>query len=88
MQPYILYPLLKSVSDLLHNGLGWVSMHAVARLAAGRIRILTTHFLRLISMEAGSGSTTASSRRAVVAESNSARLLNARVLNRVHGNPA
>ena len=63
-------------------------MHAVARLAAGRIRIPTAHFLRLISMEAGRGSTTASGRRAVVAESNSAGFLTARVLNRVHGKPA
>ena len=56
-------------------------MQAVARLAAGRIRIPTTYFLRLISMEAGSGSTPASgSRRAVVAESNSAGFLTARVL--------
>ena len=45
-------------------------MHAVARLAAGRIRIPTTHFLRLISMAA-------SGRRAVVAESNSAGFLTA-----------
>ena len=63
-------------------------MHAIAQLAAGQIRILTTHFLRLISMEAGSGSTTASGRREVVAESNSAGFLTARVLDCVHGNPA
>ena len=72
-----------------------ITLYQIVRLgfharscAVGRIRIPPKHFLMLISMEAGSGSTTASGRRAVVAESNSAGFLTALVLNRVHGNPA